>query len=123
MELWIPEGKIVRLTGKEGVSPNDGRLYVKGRFGYDFVHDANRLTNLLILEHGVFREASWEEALPLIAEKFTSICETYGADALAGYASAKCTNMDNYLFQKFFRIVIGTNTIDYCTQKKLDNGL
>ncbi|MDY0285107.1 MAG: formate dehydrogenase subunit alpha [Bacteroidales bacterium] len=116
MELWIQEGKIVRITGKEGVSPNDGRLCIKGRFGYDFVHDASRLTTPLIREHGVFREASWEEALSLIAEKFTSIRETYGADALAGYASAKCTNEDNYLFQKFFRIVIGTNNIDYCTR-------
>jgi len=116
LELWVKDGQIVRATGVEGVSPNDGRLCVKGRFGYDFVHDKRRLTKPLIKRNGKFEEASWDEALTLIAENFSSIKNIYGGNALAGYASAKCTNEDNYLFQKFFRTVFGTNNIDYCTR-------
>jgi formate dehydrogenase alpha subunit len=116
LELWVKDDEIVRATGVEGVSPNDGRLCVKGRFGYEFVHDKRRLTKPLIKRNGKFEEASWDEALKLIAEKFTSIKTQFGGDALAGYASAKCTNEDNYLFQKFFRTVFGTNNIDYCTR-------
>lgn len=116
LELWVKDDQIVRATGVEGVSPNDGRLCVKGRFGYDFVHDKRRLTKPLIKRNGKFEEASWDEALTLIAENFSSIKNIYGGNALAGYASAKCTNEDNYLFQKFFRTVFGTNNIDYCTR-------
>ena len=72
--------------------------------------------NFLIKKQGKFVEASWDEALSLIASKFSEIKEKYGSDALAGYSSAKCTNEDNYLFQKFIRVVFGTNNIDYCTR-------
>ena len=116
LELLIQDGKIVRSNGVEGVLPNDGRLCVKGRFGCDYVHSQERLTTPLIKKNGKFVEASWDEALDLIALKFGEIKEKYGHDALAGYASAKCTNEDNYLFQKFIRIVFGTNNIDYCTR-------
>lgn len=116
IELLVQDGKIVRSNGVEGVSPNDGRLCVKGRFGYEFVHSHDRLTKPLIKRNGKFEEASWDEALNLIAEKFTAIRDKYGPDSLAGYASAKCTNEDNYLFQKFIRTVFGTNNIDYCTR-------
>lgn len=116
LELSVQNGKIVRSEGVEGVLPNDGRLCVKGRFGYDYVHSKERLTTPLIKKNGKFVEASWDEALDLIASKFTEIKEKYGNDALAGYSSAKCTNEDNYLFQKFIRVVFGTNNIDYCTR-------
>ncbi len=116
IELMVQDGKIVRSNGVEGVSPNDGRLCVKGRFGYEFVHSHDRLTKPLIKRNGKFEEASWDEALELIASKFKEIKEKYGSDALAGYASAKCTNEDNYIFQKFIRTVFGTNNIDYCTR-------
>ncbi len=116
IELSIQDGKIVRSEGVEGVLPNDGRLCVKGRFGYDYVHSPERLTTPLIKKNGKFVEASWDEALDLIAHKFSEIKEKYGSDALAGYASAKCTNEDNYLFQKFIRVVFGTNNLDYCTR-------
>lgn len=116
IELLVQDGKIVRSNGVEGVSPNDGRLCVKGRFGYEFVHSPDRLTKPLIKRNGKFEEASWDEALDLIATKFNEIKTKYGSDALAGYASAKCTNEDNYLFQKFIRTVFGTNNIDYCTR-------
>ncbi len=116
LELLVQNGKIVRSNGVEGVWPNDGRLCVKGRFGYDYVHSPERLTKPLIKKNGKFEEASWDEALDLIAKKFTEIKEKYGNDSLAGYSSAKCTNEDNYLFQKFIRVVFGTNNIDYCTR-------
>lgn len=116
IELWAKDGKLVRSNGVEGISPNDGRLCVKGRFGYDFVHSPERLTKPLIKQEGQFREASWDEALDLIASRFTNLREKYGPDALAGYSSAKCTNEDNYIFQKFIRIAFGTNNVDYCTR-------
>lgn len=116
LELSVLDGKIVRSDGVEGVLPNDGRLCVKGRFGYDYVHSEQRLTKPLIKKEGKFVESSWEEALTLIATKFGEIKKKHGSDALAGYASAKCTNEDNYLFQKFIRVAFGTNNIDYCTR-------
>ncbi len=116
IELLVKDNKILRVNGVEGVLPNDGRLCVKGRFGYDYVNHADRLTRPLIKRNGSFEEAEWDEALDLVAEKLGSIKQKYGAPALAGYASAKCTNEDNYLFQKFIRIVFGNNNIDYCTR-------
>jgi len=114
--LYIQDGRIVRSDGYENNSPNYGSLCVKGRFGYDFVHSKERLSTPLIKKNGVFRKASWEEALNLIAYKFNSIKEKYGNDALAGYSSAKCTNEDNYIFQKFIRLAFGSNNMDYCTR-------
>ncbi len=116
LEYWIQDGKIVRATGIEGVLPNDGRMCVKGRFGYDFIQHADRLKKPLIKKNGKFEEASWDEALDLIASKFKEIKEKYGNDALAGYSSARCTNEDNYIFQKFMRVTFGTNNMDYCTR-------
>ncbi len=116
IELLVQNGKIVRSNGIEKEAPNDGRLCVKGRFGYEFVHSPERLTTPLIKRNGKFEEATWDEALNLIATKFNDIKQKHGSDALAGYASAKCTNEDNYIFQKFIRTVFGTNNIDYCTR-------
>ncbi|MCG8412336.1 MAG: formate dehydrogenase subunit alpha [Bacteroidales bacterium] len=116
IELWVQDGKVVRCNGVEDVSPNYGRLCVKGRFGYDYVNSKQRLTTPLIKKNGKFEKASWDEALNLIARKFTQIKNKYGNDALAGYSSAKCTNEDNYLFQKLVRVAFGTNNIDYCTR-------
>ncbi len=116
IELWVQNGKIVRSIGVENVMPNDGRLCVKGRFGYDFIQSKDRLINPLIKKNGKFEEASWDEALDLIAFKFNEVIEKYGNESLAGYSSAKCTNEDNYIFQKFIRTVFGNNNIDYCTR-------
>ncbi len=116
IELLIQNDKIVRVDGVEGVLPNDGRLCVKGRFGYDYVASKERLTKPLIKKNGKFVEAEWEEALDLIATKFNKIKEEHGPSVFAGYASAKCTNEDNYIFQKFIRMVFGNNNVDYCTR-------
>ncbi|MBU1080708.1 MAG: formate dehydrogenase subunit alpha, partial [Spirochaetes bacterium] len=116
LELSTLGGRIVRADGVEGVLPNDGRLCVKGRFGYDYVESPERLTVPLIKENGAFREASWDEALDAAAAGFLAVKERYGPDALAGYSSAKCTNEENYLFQKLVRVAFGTNNLDYCTR-------
>ncbi len=109
-------GNIVRVTSETGCIPNDGNTCVKGRFGMDFVASPERLTRPLIKENGSFREAEWEEALTLVAERFSSIKGAYGAQALAGLSSAKTTNEDNYVMQKLVRAVFGTNNVDHCAR-------
>jgi len=116
IDLVVKNNRIVRVNGVEGIKPNDGRLCVKGRFGYEFVGSRDRLTRPLIKQNGQFVEAGWDEALDLVAAKFKAIREKFGNDALAGYSSAKCTNEDNYIFQKFIRTAFGTNNVDYCTR-------
>ena len=116
IEVVVKNNRIVRVNGVEGIKPNDGRLCVKGRFGYEFVGSRERLTRPLIKRSGRFVPAGWDEALDLIASKFNAIKQKFGNDALAGYTSAKCTNEDNYIFQKFIRTAFGTNNVDYCTR-------
>jgi formate dehydrogenase alpha subunit len=114
--LHVKDNMIVRITGVEGTAPNFGSMCVKGRFGYDFVSDSERLTTPLIRENGTFRKASWEEALSLVAERLSGIKQKHGPDAIGVFSSAKITNEENYLAQKFARAVIGTNNIDHCAR-------
>ncbi|MEE4114341.1 MAG: molybdopterin-dependent oxidoreductase, partial [Desulfobacteraceae bacterium] len=116
IELVVAGKRIVRVNGVEGVKPNDGMLCVKGRFGYAYVGHKDRLTQPLIKRNGRFQPVGWGDALDLIASRFKAIKAKYGDDALAGYASAKATNEDNYLFQKFIRTAFGNNNVDYCTR-------
>ncbi|MCD6288436.1 MAG: molybdopterin-dependent oxidoreductase, partial [Candidatus Hydrogenedentes bacterium] len=109
-------GKIVRVTSEPGCVPNDGCTCVKGRFGMDFVGKDDRLTTPLIKENGSFRESSWDEALGLVAKRFGELKKQYGPDTLAGLSSAKTTNEDNYVMQKFVRAVFGTNNVDHCAR-------
>lgn len=117
-QLWlhVKDGKIVRVSGVEGAQPNRGRLCVKGRFGYDFIYSEERLKTPLIKENGAFREASWDEALDLVASKFKEIIAKHGPDAIAGVSCARSVNEDSYSMQKLFRAVIGTNNIDHCAR-------
>ncbi len=115
LELWIKDNKIVKVLGADEI-PNEGRTCVKGRFGLDFVSKPDRLTKPLIKRDGEFHEAEWDEALDHVAKKLTEIKEKYGADSIAGLASAKCTNEENFVFQKFMRAVIGTNNVDHCAR-------
>jgi formate dehydrogenase alpha subunit len=116
IDLLVQDGKILRSDGVEDVSPNYGRLCVKGRFGYEYNQHLERLTTPLIKKDGKFVEASWDEALELVSRKFSEIKQKYGARSLAGYSSAKTTNEDNYIFMKMVRLAFGSNNVDYCTR-------
>lgn len=95
---------------------NNGMLCVKGKFGYKFLSHPDRLKTPLIKRDGEFQEATWDEAYRLIASKIKNTKEEYGSDAFGGLTSARCTNEENYLFQKLFRAVIGTNSVDHCAR-------
>ncbi len=110
------DNKIVKVTGVEGSPVNEGMLCVKGRFGFDFIGSQERLTQPLIRKDGELVPATWSNAIGFIAAKIENIIKAKGGDAMAGFASAKATNEDNFLFQKLFRSVIGTNNIDHCAR-------
>ncbi len=127
VDLQIQENHITRVDAPFDVAPNYGRLCTKGRYGMDYVSHPSRLTYPMIRKGlgahprkpvGIsgFRRASWEEALDLAAEKLAAIVKENGGDALGTFCSAKATNEDNYLFQKFVRGVLGTNNIDHCSR-------
>jgi len=115
--LHVHDGKIAKITAVEDAEPNKGRLCVKGRFAYDFIYSEDRLKTPRIREkNGEFREASWDEALDLVATKFKEIIKKDGPDAIAGVSCARSINEDSYQMQKLFRAVIGTNNIDHCAR-------
>ena len=112
LDLHIKNDITMKVTGAEDGLPNQGRLCVKGRFGYDFVQSPDRLTRPLIRKDGELQRASWDEALGLIADKIKEISENHGPGAIAGICSGKSTNEALYLMQKLFRSVVGTNHLD-----------
>ena len=113
MYLGVKDGKVVGVRGDEAGPANQGRLCVKGRFGIaEFVNHPERLTTPLIRRNGQLEPATWEEALSLVAEKF----KNYHGDEMAVISSAKSTNEDNYVMQKFARSVLGTNNVDHCAR-------
>jgi formate dehydrogenase major subunit len=113
--IWTKDRHILKVQPLDG--PTNGvSTCVKGKFGWDFVNSGDRLTKPLIREDGRFREASWDEALNLVARKFAEIKAKNGPDALAFVSSSKCTNEESYLMQKLARAVIGTNNMDNCSR-------
>ncbi len=104
--------KVVKVTTKGEAGVNHGSLCVKGRFGFDFIHHPDRLQKPLIRKSGVFVEASWEEALGLVATRLQEIKNEHGSQSIGGISSSRGTNEENYLFQKWMRACIGTNHID-----------
>ena len=116
--LVVKDGKIVDTEAADGPS-NKGLLCVKGRSGsFDFVHSPERLTHPLIKnkETGEFEQASWEEALDLVASKFLEIKKKYGPDSLAGFACSRSPNEDIYMMQKLVRCAFETNNVDNCAR-------
>ncbi len=127
----IKDDKIVSVVGRNGPA-NENRLCVKGRFGFDYVHNKQRLLKPMIRKEGVpkmphefidpsnpwthFREATWDEALDRAAAGLKTIRDRDGAKALAGFGSAKASNEEAYLFQKLVRAGFGTNNVDHCTR-------
>jgi formate dehydrogenase alpha subunit len=116
LTLGVRGNRIVRVSGSPDHPVSKGSLCVKGRFGLDFVHSPDRLKTPLVRRDGKLVRMEWEEALTLVARAFSQIRSRHGPDALAGLSSAKCTNEENYLFQKFMRAVIGTNNVDHCAR-------
>jgi len=116
VNLHVKDNEIIKVTGVEEVPPNFGSLCVKGRFGYDFINHPDRLTTPLIKENGSFRKSSWDEALALVAGKLNEIKSNYGPDAIGLFSSAKITNEENYIAQKFARTALGTNNVDHCAR-------
>jgi formate dehydrogenase alpha subunit len=114
--LNVRDNKVVKVTGRGDLGVNEGMLCVKGRFGIDFMGHSERLTQPLVRKGGKLQPVSWDEALDTVAGRFAEIRSESGPDALAGLASAKCTNEENYIFQKFIRAVIGTNNVDHCAR-------
>jgi formate dehydrogenase major subunit len=127
----VRNDRIVNVEGRDGPS-NQGRLCVKGRFGFDYLDHPSRLMRPLIRRAGVpkgmdpdfdparplthFREASWEEALELAAAGLVSLRNRLGPGALAGFGSAKCSNEEAWLFQKLVRTGFRSNNVDHCTR-------
>jgi len=110
--LGIHNGQVVNVRGRRDGTVNNGSLCVKGRYGFEFIHHQDRLKTPLIKKDGDFAKATWDEALDLVADTLGG----YKADELAVISSAKCTNEDNYIAQKFPRVVLGTNNIDHCAR-------
>ncbi len=130
VSLKVKDGKVKYVEGINGPA-NEGRLCVKGRFGFDYIHHPHRLTKPLIRREDApakglnvdpgdlsthFREASWDEALDFAAKGLTGLREAHGGRAVAGFGSAKCTNEEAYLFQKFIRQGFKHNNVDHCTR-------
>src|ERR1019366_1015359 len=107
-DLWTKDRHILKVDPSEGHA-NGISTCIKGKFAWDFVNSKERLTTPLIREGGKFREATWDEALSLVARKFAEIKTRSGPDSLAFVSSSKCTNEEGYLMQKLSRAVIGTN--------------
>ena len=114
-DIWTKDRHILKVEPAEGPA-NGISTCVKGKFGWDYVNSPDRLTMPLIREGEKFREASWEEALDLIARRLTEIKSQHGPDSMAFISSSKCTNEESYLMQKLARAVIGTNNMDNCSR-------
>jgi formate dehydrogenase major subunit len=114
-DVWTKDRHILKVAPEHGPA-NGISTCVKGKFGWDFVNSPDRLTTPLIREDGTFRPASWDEALSLVARRFSEINTASGPDAIACIASSKCTNEESYLMQKLARAVIGTNNVDNCSR-------
>ncbi len=130
VSLKVKDGRVKYVDGIDGPA-NEGRLCVKGRFGFDYIHHSHRLTKPLIRRNDAppkglnvdpanwqefFREATWDEALDLAAGGLAKLRQAHGGMSVAGFGSAKCTNEEAYLFQKLIRQGFGHNNVDHCTR-------
>ena len=114
-DIWTKDRHILKVE-PAGRPANGVSTCIKGKFGWDYVNSPDRLTKPLIREGDLFREASWDEALTLVARRFAEIKAATGPDSLAFISSSKCTNEESYLMQKLARAVIGTNNMDNCSR-------
>jgi len=116
LDVAVSNGKVKSIQAPFDAQVNEGHTCLKGRFAFSFYNHPDRLRTPLIKRNGEFVAATWDEAYDFIADKLTSIKNEFGPDAIGGISSARCTNEENYLMQKFIRAVIGTNNIDSCAR-------
>jgi formate dehydrogenase major subunit len=107
--------KVVGVQPSRGPA-NEGILCVKGKFAWQFIGHPDRLTSPLLRKEGELVPVSWKEALDVFEERLRATLAQGGPSSVAGLSSARCTNEENYLFQKFFRAAVGTNNIDHCAR-------
>lgn len=116
LDVATSNGEIVSITAPYDAEVNQGHTCIKGRYAFKFYNHPDRLDSPMIKRNGDFEKVSWEEAYDYIANKLQSYKTDFGPDSIAGISSARCTNEENYLMQKFIRAVIGTNNIDGCAR-------
>ena len=116
LEVAVLNGKVKSIQAPYDSEVNQGHTCLKGRFAFSFYNHPDRIKTPLIRRNGVLEPATWDEAYTFIADKLTEIKTKHGPDSIAGISSARCTNEENYLMQKFIRAVIGTNNIDCCAR-------
>ena len=116
LEVSVVNGKVKSIQAPYDAEVNQGHTCLKGRFAFSFYNHPDRIKTPLIRKNGVLEPATWDEAYEFIANKLTDIKQKNGPDSIAGISSARCTNEENYLMQKFIRAVIGTNNIDCCAR-------
>ena len=114
--LQVLDGEIVGVLPDKQHPISQGRLCIKGWNAGGFVQHRDRLTSPLIRRGDRFEEATWDEALALVAEQLSTIRDESGPDSIGFFTSAKCTNEENYLFQKLARAVVKTNNVDHCAR-------
>ena len=114
--LKVEEGRAAATYPDRENPVSRGSLCVKGWVAHEFVHHPERLTSPLLRKGDRFEEISWEEAIALAASKLKETAAKYGPDAIGGLSSAKCTNEENYLFQKLIRAAFRTNNVDHCAR-------
>jgi len=110
------DGELIGTLPNKSSPVNEGKLCIKGWNAHQFVHSPKRVTKPLIRKNGDFTETSWDEALAFTVSELRRLKDQYGSDSIAVITSAKCTNEENYLLQKFARAAIGTNNVDHCAR-------
>jgi formate dehydrogenase alpha subunit len=114
--LEVLDEKLIGTLPSKTSPVNEGKLCVKGWTVHEFVSSSNRLTRPLVRNEARLEESSWQDALDLAAKRLKEIKKRYGPDSIGVLTSAKCTNEENYLLQKFTRAALGTNNVDHCAR-------
>ncbi len=129
IDINVKDNKIIRVTSSTEGAVNGMHLCVKGRYGYSFVHHPDRLSKPMVREYllnnkprpagadrGPWVEVNWDTAMDISAKKIAGLRDTFGSDSVGVFSSAKCTNEENYVMNKFARQVIGSNNVDHCAR-------
>jgi predicted molibdopterin-dependent oxidoreductase YjgC len=114
--LQVLDGEVVGTLPQKDHPISQGKLCIKGWNAHEFIYNQGRLKRPLRRKEASLKEVSWEEALEEVASRIRKIKDEDGSDSIAGLCSAKCTNEENYLFQKWMRSVVGTNNVDHCAR-------